>query len=131
MEQTNEQKGLKALVKPSPITIGKLARLELIKSPLVGGDFKEINECLKALYILELPAAEVESHVPTLTSDALAFAETLSHEDYKAKMQSLVDSLCAWWDMLPRPDEESKKNGSGTDGSSSLSNGAVEPTATP
>jgi hypothetical protein len=130
MEQTNEQKGLKALVNPSPITIGKLARLELIKSPLVGGDFKDLNECLKALYVLELPAADVEGHLPTLTSDALAFAETLTHDEYKSKMQGLVDSLCAWWDMLPRPDEDAKKNDTATDGSSSLSNGAVEPTAT-
>ena len=130
MEQTNEQKGLDALIHPSPITIGQLARLERIKSPLLRGDFKNINDCLAALYILSLPASEVLKHIDTLESDTLIYAEQFTHDEYKSRMTALLDSLFAWWDMLPRPDEESKKNDTATDGSLSSQSGVAEPMGT-
>lgn len=130
-ETANEQKGLDALINPAPITIGHLARLERIKSPLLTGNFKNMNDCIKAVYITELPASEVAKHIETIDTDALEFADTLTHDQYKEKVTKLLDSLFAWWDMLPRPDEESKKNDMVTDGSLSSPSGAVEHTATP
>lgn len=131
MEHTNEQKGLDAVINPSPLTIGKLARLERIQSPLLEGKFDKLSDCLAALYILSLPAAEVLKHVETLEADALAFSETLTHDEYKRQLTELLDGLFAWWEMLPRPDEESKKKDSVTDGSLSSSNGAVAHTDMP
>lgn len=116
MEHTNEQKGLDALISPSPLTIGQLARLERIKSPLLRGDYSKLNDCLVALYVLSLPAKEVLKHIDTLEEDALEYAEGFTHDTYKEALTKLLDGLFAWWEMLPRPDEESKKNDTGTDG---------------
>lgn len=131
MAQTHEQKGLDALIAPQPLTIGKLARLERIGSPLLRGEFERMTDCVAALYVLSLPANEVLKHIDTLEADALAYAETLTHEQYRKDLTDLLDGLFAWWEMLPRPDEDSKKNATATDGSSSSSNGAAAPTATP
>lgn len=114
---TNEQKGLDAAINPSSLTLGKLARLERIKSPLLSANFNSLIENLKALYSLTLTASEFYTYVNDIEAKASEWAETLPPAEYEKQMDALCRGLVDFGILMPRPDEEaSKKNGSVTAG---------------
>jgi hypothetical protein len=41
---------------------------------------------------------------------SLEWAESLSPLDYRKKISELLDALAAFYEMLPRPEDGSKKN---------------------
>ena len=129
---TNEQKGLDAIVSPIELTLGQLARLERMGSPLLAADFSSLTENIKGLYaVFGCNANTFVDNADSLDALALAWADKLSQEEYEAKMKSLCDGLVRFGVLMPRPDEDAKKKcGSETDGSLSSQSGAVEHTAT-
>lgn len=129
---TNEQKGLDAIVCPIELTLGQLARLERMNSPLLAADFSSLVENIKGLYaVFGCDAKTFVENADKLDALALAWADNLPQDEYEAKMESLCDGLVRFGVLMPRPDEDAKKNiVSETDGSSSSQNGAVEHTAT-
>lgn len=129
---TNEQKGLDAIISPTELTLGQLARLERMNSPLLTADFSSLVENIKGLYaVFGCDAKTFVENADALDALALAWADSLPQEEYEAKMKSLCDGLVRFGILMPRPDEDAKKNGGlATDGSSSSQNGAVEHTDT-
>lgn len=94
---------------PSPITLGQIALLEKIKSPLVAANAPcELLDLLPSLYLLSMSAREGLEHLPTLQADALAWADTLSHQQAIEATQKAQAALQAFFTALPRETEEDK-----------------------
>lgn len=94
---------------PSPITLGQIALLEKIKSPLVTPSGScELLDLLPSLYLLSMSAREGLEHLPTLQADALAWADTLSHQQAIEATQKAQAALQAFFAALPRETEEDK-----------------------
>ena len=128
---TNEQKGLDAVIRPCELTLGKLARLERIGSPLLSADFSNLTENLKSLYAVSVGADEFFSSLPELEKKAVEWGDGISMDEYESRLAKLCEGLVQFQVLMPRPDEDAKKKaGSATDGSSSSPSGVAEHTAT-
>lgn len=109
METTSEQKGLDALIAPGTLTLGQIARLERIESPLLSADFNSLVENLKALYAITLPAKEFAASLGELEARAMEWGDSLPKEEYRKRLTALADGLVEFGILMPRPDEEAKK----------------------
>ncbi len=106
---SNPQKALDALTTPAPVTLGQVALLEKIQSPLVlPGKFNPI-EAIPGLYLLSLPAAEGVKHLKTLDEDAYAWADTLTPVEFGNRLAEALQALRDFYAMIPGGDGETKK----------------------
>jgi hypothetical protein len=106
---TNEQKGLDALIAPHDLTLGQVARLERIKSPLLQAKFDSLVENLKAFAALDMSAEDFVANADNLDAFALKKGDGMTAEEYDRRMTWLADGLVAFGILMPRPDEEAKK----------------------
>lgn len=106
---TNEQKGLDALIAPPSFTLGHLARLERIQSPLLGAEFTNLNENLKAICALRMSASEFVKNADNLEPFALDLGDKLTMDEYEKALNDLVEGLVSYGILMPRPDEDAKK----------------------
>lgn len=104
----NTPETIDAILKPSPLTLGKVALLEKIDSPLLRSDITSMAENLKAIYCVKKPTAEVVKDLSRLTEVSLAYGDEIGFEGYKKELAEVIDSLAAFYEMLPRPDSEKK-----------------------
>ena len=111
MNNENPQKVVDAVLNPSPLTMAQVVLLEKIKSPLLFGDASDTSKNLEAIYLLELSTAEAAKKVKegSYDLDAVVWAETLKVDEYRAKIEKWLGGIEAFWAMLPRPDQDSKK----------------------
>ena len=123
----NPQASLDALTPPHPLTLGKIAVLCRLDSPLLVGNVDDLCECLAALYVIEMPLNECVVNFKTLKDDAIVWGDSLTPTEYRMRLAAALDAVAAFFEMIPRPAASSKKN-SATDGSQSLSNGSATPT---
>lgn len=107
---SNVDKGLDALIAPKKFTLGDVARLERMKSPLLEADFSSLNANLAAMAALRMGAEEFVSKADALEADALKLGEELSSEEYAAELNRIADGLVQFGVLMPRPDEDAKKN---------------------
>lgn len=126
----NPKASLSAILSPGGLTLGKIALLCDLESPILMGKVDSIADTLVALYVIEQPLRDVLSHVKTVRAEAISFYDGLDTVEYGRKVASALDMVARFYEMLPRPEPDSKKN-SATDGSPSSENGCAEPTATP
>ena len=126
--KANPKAALDALTTPSPLTLGKMALLCRLNSPLLSGDISDMGETLAAIYVVENPVRETVAHFDTLHAEAICFYDGLSVEEYRRKAGAALDAVAAFLEMLPRPAPDAKKN-SATDGAPNSPNGAAAPTA--
>ena len=103
-------KGLDALIAPKKFTLGDVARLERIKSPVMDADFSSLNANLAAIAALRLPPAEFVAKADALEADALELADKIMPEEYHAELTRNADGLVQFGVLMPRPDEDAKKN---------------------
>lgn len=101
---------VEGLATPNPLTLGQLALLEKIKSPLLGERCKpDLLDLLPSLYLLTLPAAEGVQHLDTLKPDAMAWADGQTLDTIHRAAAEAQKALAAFFDALPRPTEEGKR----------------------
>lgn len=98
------------LATPKPLTLGQLALLEKIKSPLLGERCKpDLLDLLPSLYLLTLPAAEGVQHLDTLKPDAMAWADGQTLDAIHRAAAEAQRALAAFFDALPRPTGEGQR----------------------
>ena len=126
--KANPEAALRALATPAPLTLGKMALLCRLDSPLLAGDISDMGETLAAIYVVENPVRETVARFDTLHAEAICFYDGLSVDEYRRKAGAALDAVAAFLEMLPRPSPAAKKN-SATDGAPNSPNGAAAPTA--
>lgn len=125
----NPKAALAAIAEPGPLTIGKVALLCRLEAPILGGVIDDLNDTLTALYVIERPLAESVKVFKDVRDAAILHYDGLSPIEYRRKVAAALDSVAAFWEMMPRPSPGAKKN-SVTDGSPSSRNGSAGPTPT-
>lgn len=103
------EKALDALATPGKVTLGQVALLEKIDSPLLKDCGLLAYETIPSLYLLTLPASEGVAHMGTLQADAFAWADTLTTEQYGTLQQEALAALRAFFGMLPEPEGDAPK----------------------
>ena len=108
----NPQAAVDALADPAPLTLGQVALLEKIKSPLLGGGEQTAADVIPGLYLLSLPSAQGAKHLKTLTEDAFAWADTLRPADFSRRWVAALKALRAFYALLPGPEGDAPKKAS-------------------
>ncbi len=109
--QNNPKKIVEAILDPSPLTLAHVVMLEKISSPLLYGDTSSTEKNLQSMFLLELPVKDALAKIKggTVEDDAIVWAADFSADEYRRLLEKWLGSVDAFWAMLPRPDEESKK----------------------
>ena len=117
---TNVDKGIDALIAPKKFTLGDIARLERINSPLLDADFSDLTANLAAIAALRLEPEEFVKKADSLEAEALKAGDAMDADAlgaYSAEMERIAQGLVQFGFLMPRPDEDAKKNeGPGTAG---------------
>ena len=108
----NPRKALDALADPAPLTLGQVALLEKIKSPLLSATNPAAADVIPALYLLSLPSAQGAKHLDTLTEDAFRWADTLAPNDFSRRWVAALKALRAFYALLPGPEGDAPKKAS-------------------
>lgn len=106
----NPKVALDALINPSALTLGKLAILSQIKSPVLEGNVDDLTKTLTALYVFERPLEDVLQRRLELTESALKHYDQLDPNAYRARVGVMLDGVAKFFELLPRPEAEAKKN---------------------
>ena len=125
----NPKAALAALTSPAKLTLGKVALLCRLDSPILAGKIDDMPKCLTAIFVVENDFADSVANFSRIEDMALIAYGGISPLEYRQKLADTLDEVAAFFEMLPRPSPASKKN-SATDGSPSSSNRSAEPTAT-
>lgn len=111
----NPQAALDAISNPAPLTMSKVALLERIKSPLLYGETKDTVNNIVALYVVSdvvTPGEIIKAfEAGELTDNALKWVDTLDPKAFTEKLADALDSIAAFWKMLPRPESDGKEDG--------------------
>lgn len=108
----NPQKVLDAIADPAPLTLGQVALLEKIKSPLLSATNPAAADVIPGLFLLSIPSAQGAKHLDTLTEDAFAWADTLSPGDFSKRWVAALKALRDFYALLPGPTEDEPKKAS-------------------
>lgn len=108
----NPQTVLDALADPAPLTLGQVALLEKIKSPLLGAGNPAAADVIPGLFLLSIPSAQGAKHLDTLTEDAFKWADTLAPADFSRRWVAAIKALRDFYALLPAPTEDEPKKAS-------------------
>lgn len=97
------------------LTLGRLALLERVNSPVLQFDFSNLNKDIEAAYLYAVPF-EVAVKSKDTATDSLMWLESVGYEAYDEAFGELVDALAAFYDMLPPQKKTEETSDSGTDG---------------
>lgn len=125
----NPKSALDALSTTSRLTLGKVAMLCRLDSPILAGRCDDLTEMLAAIYVIEQPLADSLSNFPRLRDAAIVKYDALTPSQYRDHLSRALDEVAEFFSMLPRPSPDAKKN-SGTDGAQSSQSGCAGPTDT-
>ena len=98
---SNPQCALDALLTPSPITLGQVALLEKIDSPLLKEGELLAADVIPSLYLLRLPASEAVGKLEHLREEAFRWADALTPKAYRKLQAQALEGLRAFFGMLP------------------------------
>lgn len=127
----NPAASLDALAATAELTLGKMAVLTRINSPILVGDATDLPATLTALWILATPYEEVLANRHDLETPALRWGERMQPAEYRKRIIAALDAVNSYYGMLPRkePDPKKKQTGrQGTASSPSSPNGSAVPT---
>ena len=125
----NPKAALAALTSPAKLTLGKVALLCRLDSPILAGQIDDMPKCLTAIFVVENDFADSVANFSRIEDMALIAYGGISPLEYRHKLAHTLDEVAAFFEMLPRPSPGSKKN-SATDGPPSPSKGPAAPPAT-
>ncbi len=123
----NPDQGLEALARPPALTLGQMALLDLVESPLVLGDYASLHKTVFALWLLSMPTPEAAAAARD-PDGAIRWADALTPAEYRRRLGEALAGIEAFYRMLPRAEEGAKKNGSATDSSPNSPSGSAAPT---
>ena len=116
--KANPDEVIDALTSPKPLTLGKLALLERISSPLLVGNYSRLEDNLRAVWIYRTPTSEAAKNIKRIDELSAQMGDDISLDDYHSALLELLGGITEFFKMLPRPDEDSKKKPTtGTGGS--------------
>ncbi len=127
----NPVASLDALAATPELTLGKMAVLTRINSPILVGEASDIPSTLTALWILAAPFEEVLDNRADLETPALKWGERMDPAEYRRRIIAAMDAVDTYYGMLPRkePDPKKKRRGPGTGSSPSSPSGSAARTA--
>lgn len=105
----NPAASLDALAASSELTLGKMAVLCRINSPILAGDATDIPATLTALWVLASPFDEVVANRHDLETPALLWGERMAPAEYRRRIASALDAVASYFEMLPRKEPDPKK----------------------
>ena len=105
----NPAASLDALAATPELTLGKMAVLTRINSPILVGEASDIPSTLTALWILASPFDEVLENRHDLETPALKWGERMEPAEYRRRIIAAMDAVDAYYAMLPRKEPEPKK----------------------
>lgn len=122
----NPAASLDALAATPELTLGKMAVLTRINSPILVGEASDITSTLTALWILAVPFGEVLENRYDLETPALKWGERMEPAEYRRRIIAAMGAVDAYYGMLPRKEPTKKKrSGPGTDRSPSSPSGSA------
>ena len=102
-----------AILAPSPLTMAQVVMLERLENKVLYGDIGNTMDNLKAMYMLSLPlkdaVAKLKEGKEEIEASAILWAEGLNADEYRSRLTDVANAVDAFWAMIPRPDEDSKK----------------------
>ena len=98
---SNPQCALDALLTPHPITLGQVALLEKIDSPLLKEGELLAADVIPSLYLLRLPASEAVGKLEHLREEAFRWADAITPEAYRKLQAQALEGLRVFFGMLP------------------------------
>ena len=105
----NPAASLDALAATPELTLGKMAVLTRINSPILVGEASDIPSTLTALWIIATPFGEVLENRQDLETPALKWGERMEPAEYRRRIIAAMDAVDAYYGMLPRKEPAGKK----------------------
>lgn len=105
----NPAASLDALTATPELTLGKMAVLTRINSPVLAGDATDMPSTLTALWILATPFEEVLANRHDLETPALAWGDRMEPAEYRKRIIAALNAVDAYYRMLPRREADNKK----------------------
>jgi len=126
----NPAASLDALAATPELTLGKMAVLCRIDSPILAGDATDMPSTLTALWILATPFEEVLANRHDLETPALAWGDRMAPAEYRKRIIAALKAVDDYYRMLPRreADDKKKRAAPGTARSPSSRSGSAGPT---
>jgi len=122
---------LDAVLRPTSLTLARLALLEKAKCPILYRDITKLSENVRATYLFSIPYEEAVAKMETADKDSLVWLEKVGEAEYLKKFEELARGVVSFWKLLPKVE---KKKDSQTDsetvGSENSQSGSAEPTDT-
>lgn len=107
----NPVESIDALLAPSPLTLGQIALLERIDSPLLRGDVSSISKCAEALWLLSLPLEEAASRWKEVPVQGVLWLDATPLQAYRKRLAEVLDGITAFYRMLPAQEGGEPKKG--------------------
>ena len=111
----NPKASLDAIANAKPITLGELALLERIKSPILHGDTKDTVKNITAMFVLKGGVSRTDAlklvESGELEGRALEWGDKVDPKQFMADLAGVLDSVAAFWQMLPRPEQKLNEDG--------------------
>ena len=115
LQNKNPKAALDAICTPGSLTMGKLALLESLGSPVLKGELDDTTSNMIAVYAVgsgESPSQVLAQHKNGCLVDlALDWCDKFSPEDFMVLLGRVLDEVVAFWKMLPRPEAEDEGEG--------------------
>ena len=115
-QKQDPEAAISAICAPSSLTLGHIAALERIKSPLLLGKTSDSLDNIIGCYVATAPSvADVlkQYREGSLESAALDWVERFKNPtDYVKFLAAVLDAISAFWSMLPRAAKENNPDGS-------------------
>lgn len=105
----NPAASLDALAATPELTLGKMAVLCRISSPILVGDATDMPSTLTALWILATPFEEVLANRHDLETPALAWGDRMEPAEYRKRIIAALKAVDEYYKMLPRREADDKK----------------------
>lgn len=105
----NPKAALAALTSPAKLTLGKVALLCRLDSPILSGKIDDMPKCLTAIFVVENDFADSVANFSRIEDLALIAYGGISPLEYRQKLAHTLDEVAAFFEMLPRPSPGSKK----------------------
>ena len=105
----NPKAALAALTSPAKLTLGKVALLCRLDSPILAGKIDDMPKCLTAIFVVENDFADSVANFSRIEDLALIAYGGISPLEYRQKLAHTLDEVAAFFEMLPRPSPASKK----------------------